>query len=160
MYTIEQCLRMDLRARQFRSMLEQVVNMMELVNVLGFSPSQIVFDPKQVYVAQGLRLKFVYLPVTGYQSEDRGVLDLLIYLTSYARFENAKNYRDSMKILDYLRRQTVFSLIDLKSFLGMDENYSRQETSEGLIAKPLGVPSGKLVRDFITESGGGGGLDS
>jgi hypothetical protein len=93
--------------------------------------------------------------VTGYESEDRGVLGLLINLAGNARIADPAGQGYAAASLDYFRRQATFSLIDLKHYLGMSSPVTVATSSSEPVARPLRRPSGNLVRDFVAESKGG-----
>jgi hypothetical protein len=150
-YTLKATMELELNAQLLQSLLAQVVMMFEECATLGFSTRNVMFDVDNVYVAQGLVLKFVYLPVSGYQGEDRAVLEFLVYLASNARIADEAGRLYAASVVDYLKRQAIFSLIDLKQYLGMEAVGERSVVFNRLTPSAVRHPSRVLMRDFVTE---------
>jgi hypothetical protein len=134
--------------------LQQVVKMLDGCVAKGYLPENVFLEPERVFIDTDLsRLKFIYLPVTGYQAEDRQLLNFLITLVGKIQPKNREAALFIATLLDYLKKQEVFSLIKLKSFLGMDESAAHPKASPcNVMGQPKSAPtSQELFRDFIRE---------
>jgi hypothetical protein len=151
-YSLTDFLKYALSYKHIAVLLRQVVRMLDTCTAKGFLSSNICFDAQYVYLgSKDLRLKFIYLPVTGLQPEDRLLLKFLIHLVSNAQPKDDEAARYIVQVLDYFRRQEVFSLIKLKSFLKMDHNHQTPVLNKNTMEAPDTINTGELYRDFVTE---------
>lgn len=111
-------LKAELSLPQFRSMLEDVRASVEWCSAEGLEATRLFFDHRHVYLdAHGNRLCFAYLPAQGLPVDRSTAMDLLRYIADRTSFVCEENDVDAASLLDYLKRQTVFSAIDFKLFL-------------------------------------------
>ncbi|MDR2109581.1 MAG: DUF6382 domain-containing protein [Coriobacteriales bacterium] len=181
LYSLEDYLSWGISARRLNNLMAQIVRMFTLCEGRGFYTSNILLDIKYCYVyAQANLLKFVYLPINGYASEDRALQDFLLALTEAAQPKNSEAARYQAKLLDFLRRMDVFSLFKLKGFIepleGGEDVFSVAAVTSGEMQKlvtrgasrplraRLGSEYGSLLgndgrddnyRDFVHEITGG-----
>jgi len=137
--------------------------MLEALSINAMPERNIIFDPTSVFVRlEDLSLQFVYLPLDSRPINDRAVLDLLSYLAAHVRFvvEDDRQYVE--KLTDYIKRQNIFSLVDLKAFLGLDTSFGRNaaasqplvDLSDENITQIETRSKRRVGRDFVTDASG------
>lgn len=111
-------LKAELSLPQFRSMLEDVRASVAWCSAEGLDATRLFFDHQHVYLdTRSNRLCFAYLPAHGLPADRATAMDLLRFIADRASFVCKENDVDAASLLDYLKRQTVFSAIDFKLFL-------------------------------------------
>jgi hypothetical protein len=148
---------------QFHLLLRQIVELLEALGQEGMPERNIIFESNRVYASMdSLTLLFLYLPLDNQPVNGRAILDLLLFLAGNARFvdEGGKAYSDTL--LDFLKRQRVFSLVDLKAHLGLSAHagvdsgslVSSGGSPEARNVLPVARPKQRAMRDFVTEGSG------
>jgi hypothetical protein len=153
-YPLSAYLNYALSRRTIAGSLQQVVKMLDGCVAKGYLPGNVFLDPERVFIDSNLsRLKFIYLPVTGYQAEDRQLLNFLISLVGRTQPKNEDAAVFIAALLDYLKKQEVFSLIKLKSVLGMDDREAGLKAGAPNVMRAPEITSNSqnLFRDFIRE---------
>lgn len=118
MVPLETFLKADLSLPQFRSMLDDVIGSFEWCADRGLDPARLLFEQHFLRLdARSDRLAFAYVPALGLPADRATAMDLLIYIAEHASFVCGENEADAASLLDYLRRQTVFSAVEFKTFL-------------------------------------------
>lgn len=118
MVPLETFLKADLSLPQFRSMLDDVIGSFEWCAAQGLDPARLLFEQHFLRLdARSDRLAFAYVPALGLPADRATAMDLLIYIAEHASFVCGENEADAASLLDYLRRQTVFSAVEFKTFL-------------------------------------------
>lgn len=111
-------LKAELSLPQFRSMLEGVLASAEWCSAEGLDATRLFFDRQHLYLdAHSNRLCFAYLPAQGLPADRATAMDLLRFIADRASFVCKENQVDAAALLDYLKRQAVFSAVDFKQFL-------------------------------------------
>ncbi|MDR2196572.1 MAG: DUF6382 domain-containing protein [Coriobacteriales bacterium] len=151
-YPLDTFLAQGFSAEQVAILLQQVVRMFDACAAKELLPGNICFDKQYVYVgSQDIRLKFIYLPVSKLQTEGASLLDFLTYLVGNAQPQDDVAARYAFRVLDYLRRQDVFSFVTFKSFLGLDGTENPPGAASNTMKEPnVGAPR-KCYRDFVLE---------
>lgn len=118
---LETFLAAEISLAQFKSMLEDVLEVFGTCGELGLDPTRIDFDPGSVRLsATDNHLAFAYLPVHGLREDRATAKALLMHVALQARFVCEENHGAAERLADYLERQTVFSAVDFRKFLGAD----------------------------------------
>jgi hypothetical protein len=144
--------------RHIALLFKQAVRMLDTCFEEGLLLGNVCFDTQRVYVgSKDSRLKFIYLPVTGLQSEDRSLLGFLTYIASTAQPKDDAAARYARGVLDYLRRQEVFSFVKFKSFLESDGTADPPLIKSNTMREPDALDTEKLYRDFVLEQEKGRG---
>lgn len=115
---VEVYLRADIALSQFRSLLEDVADALEACTALDLDPTRLLFSQGAVRIgAEGDRVLFAYVPADGLPSDRDTVRDLLLRVAEGVSFVCEADRQDAASLLDYLRRNAVFSALDFKGFL-------------------------------------------
>ena len=115
---LEDYLQWGLSAKHINYLISQIVRMFTLCEDYGFQAQNIFLNIKYSFIyAESNLLKFIYLPVNGYKSDDCALLDFLLALAETVVPEDYRAQCYQAKLLDFLRRQEVFSLFKLKQFI-------------------------------------------
>ncbi|MCL1880524.1 MAG: FHA domain-containing protein [Actinomycetia bacterium] len=104
---------------QLQSLLQSVVTVLDTVATAGLAGENLIMDEGYVYVDEDAIAHFVYLPLNNAGIKERTVLDLLIHIVSHARFMTEESHVYAERALGYLEKQTMFSLAEIKLFLGV-----------------------------------------
>jgi hypothetical protein len=152
--TLRQALDSGLSFSQVYTLLKGAIWTLETCVSLGMPTQNIDFDPLRVWVRPAdLQPLFIYLPLQNYQPGAYDIRALLLLVVSESRPADATERAQSVSLLNHLKQQSLFSLIDLKDFLGLGGKQgvpiSGRLTTGSKIAKPL-----RRVRDFVQEGNG------
>lgn len=158
MIPLETYLEAELSLLQFRAMLDDVINVMEACAEHGLDTARLVLDPKLVRLnADTNRMAFAYVPVNGLPDGRETAMDLLTFIAQRASFVCQENTHDAEMLLDYLKRQTVFSSIEFKTFLESTAFRKGASTSFAIPAAPLDKPVEPVAHkayDFVKAQSG------
>lgn len=139
---------------QFCSLLENVVEAVEACSNHGLSYTNILFDSEHVYLdTKTSKILFAYIPASGLSGKRAHIIDLLQFLAAKASFVCEENNVYAQELIDFLHRQTVFSLIDLKDFLGKKTLEKRGSDDSGSLES---IPKKTVAKtyDFLKEQAG------
>jgi hypothetical protein len=158
--TLRQALDGGLSFLQVSVMLKGAISTLESCVSLGMPTQNIDFDPSRVLLRPAdLRLMFIYLPLQNYQPGAYDIRSLLLLVVAESKPADANERAQSVNLLNHLKQQSLFSLIDLKDFLGLGGKRgirtSERLTTGSKIAKPP-----RRVRDFVHEGGAAAGAAS
>lgn len=118
MVPLETYLKAQLSLSQFRAMLDDVTGCFERCAANGLDPTRLLFDHALMRLdATSSRLRFAYLPAQGLPGDRDTAMDLLRFISEHALFVCDDNDADAVSLLDYLRRQTVFSAVEFRELL-------------------------------------------
>jgi hypothetical protein len=146
--------------QQFKSFLMQIAAMLETVSREGMLEKNVLLDPGHVFArVDDSTLKFLYTPVGGTSVQDKAALDLLRFIASNTQFVIEEDTEYARDFLDFLNLQSVFSLVELKAFLGMNqkgsiENAPAPSTLSTLSTRTTLPKRRQGGRDFVTEQSG------
>jgi len=161
--TLKTLLEAKISLAQFDLLLKQVVMMLEALNLNDLPERNIVFDPVRIFACiDDFSLRFVYLPLDSQPVNEHAVFDLLLYMAQNARFDIEADRQNTERLTDYIKRQSVFSLVDLKAFLGMGTLGGRVSNAYPLtenghdesIALIASQAKRWVGRDFVTDASG------
>ncbi|MCL2529360.1 MAG: FHA domain-containing protein [Coriobacteriia bacterium] len=139
--------------KQFESIITQLVSALDSISTGSLSQKNLLLEPSHVFIkAEGTELRLAYLPLTSREVNDRAVLNLLLELAQGARFITEEAREDARKFLDFLKQQSVFSVIEMQAYFGMRSTLPDTKHSQSL-EKPAAT-SGVLGRDFVSEGSG------
>lgn len=124
---------------QFRALMTDVAHAVEVCASMGFSYTEFIFDSGSVYIdAETNHLRLAYVPVAHSTHKRATVIDLLRFIAINAAFVCREDQSCSESLLDFIKRQTVFSLIELKAFIDSGE-LKRGTGSRGSTASSLDI---------------------
>jgi hypothetical protein len=154
---LRQAMDAGLSFSQVYTLLKGIISTLETCVSLGMPTQNIDFDPSRVLIRPvDLQPMFIYVPLQNYQPDAYDVRSLLLLVVSQSRPANEAEQAQIANLLNHLKQQSLFSLIDLKDFLGLGGKrglpISGRLTTGSRIAKPL-----RRVRDFVSENSGVGG---
>lgn len=130
----------ELSREQFRLLMIDIVETVEACERNGFSYTELIFDHSFVYMdAETNHLCFAYMPATVPSNKRANIIDLLRFIATRTRFICKEDSACSEDLLDFLKRQTIFSLVDFKAFLGLQETLGAR--SDLNLQEPLGARS-------------------
>jgi hypothetical protein len=137
---------------QFKSLIESLLTALETVSTSGLAEKNLLLSPEYVYVDEDASIHLAYLPLSGLVANERSVLELLGYVTVNTMFVNDENKQYAADILSYIRRQQVFSLVEVKAFLNLTPVASQAQNgqAEQLFERPKAFSG----RDFVSEATG------
>ena len=149
-------LKAALSLSQFHALLDDVVDSFEVCGRLGLDPGRMLCDPAHVRLdANGNRVSFAYLPVQGLASDRATTMDLLRHIAERASFVCEEDQREADALLDYLKRQTVFSAVEFKEFVrGGAANASANRAAGENKAEESGKTTLKATYDFVRSQSG------
>lgn len=123
----------DLSLAQFRALLTELAYAVELCTSKGFSYTELLFDSDNVYVnAECNHLQLAFVPASIPASKRASINDLLRFIAQKTKFVRAEDKPCSEALLDFIKRQTIFSLVDFRSFL--DSGELKRSTGEAVSA--------------------------
>lgn len=151
---VEVYLRADIALSQFRSLLEDVADALEACTALDLDPTRLLFSQGAVRIgAEGDRVLFAYVPADGLPSDRDTVRDLLLRVAEGVSFVCEADRQDAASLLDYLRRNAVFSALDFKGFLASTAfGRSGADASDALPAAAPKAATGTY--DFVKAQSG------
>jgi len=147
---------------QFRSLLNQIAMLLDALTLNDMPEKNVLFEPENIYTRlEDFSLQFIYLPLDSQPVKERAVLDLLTYLAHGASFVIEEDKRSADDFMDFIKRQSVFSLVDLKTYLGINDPLTRTTGPMGTPAtaapvdnnavQPTLRPRRRTGRDFVSE---------
>ncbi|MDR0308717.1 MAG: DUF6382 domain-containing protein, partial [Coriobacteriales bacterium] len=141
-----------LSVTQFQHLVTGILEVLESVYGASLQEKNLMLAKENVYVDEDARIYLAYLPLTGREASERAVLDLLAFISDNVSFVNQDNREYSAHLLDYLKKQTVFSLFETKAFLGIAASTSHKDSvhSEDIFTRVKPVRG----RDFVAEFSG------
>lgn len=116
--TLNTYLGAELSRNQFKTLMIDIVHLVEACARNGFSYTELIFDTGSVYVdAETNHIKLAYVPAVLPTSKRATISDLLRHIAVKTKFVCKDDRTCSDGLLDFLKRQTIFSLVDFKTFL-------------------------------------------
>ena len=168
-------LALGISAEQQKDLISQIIRIWNVCGERGFYAKNIHTSVDYCYVDPKSKLiKFIYLPLSGLDIEDRALHDFLIKVAESIRSTNHAGEVFAAKLLDYLRTQMVFSLFKLQQFIDPQNSslpqgvFEKRPVSGGLapqnsaddfglsrniMNKQQGI-SQEMQRDFVWEQSG------
>ena len=157
--------------QQFESIILQLVLALDAINRGNLSEKNMLLEPEYVYVkAAGTQLQLVYLPLLGREANDKAVLDLLRMYAENSHFTTAEAGEKARQFLDFLRQQSVFSVVAMQAYLnqggtgnlgqmpGATQTASTSVSAQTAIRTQGGQkrarPEVTAKRDFVSTSSG------
>lgn len=139
--------------QQFDSVVGQLIAALDDIGTGSLSEKNLLLAIEYVFIrTEDSRLKLVYLPFTGREADDRPALDLLEALAAGSRFLTEEDSEYARSFLDFLRKQSVFSVVAMQDFLGQKD---RPQASKKTEAASAGTgQTGAGGRDFVSERSG------
>jgi hypothetical protein len=139
---------------QIYALFKGAIATLETCVSLGMPTQNIDFDPLRVLVRPvDIQPMFIYLPLQNYQPGSYDVRSLLLLVVSQGKPASEVEQAQMTSLLSHLKQQSLFSLIELKDFLGLGDRrgvpISGRLTTGSQIARPL-----RRVRDFVSENTG------
>ena len=134
----------------YATLIHGLIASLESMGSSGLLTKNLLLDPKHIYLDDEHRVRFVYLPLSGLDANDRAILDLLAYIAGKARFKEMRNDHYASELLSYIKQQQVFSLVEVKSFTGMDSIVYRSPDDQ--IGKLFASQAQVAGRDFVSEA--------
>lgn len=118
---------------QFDALLADVADAVETCGNNGLTYTNMLFEDDHLYLdAESNKLHFAYVPASGIDHMRATITDLLRLIASRAVFICEEDAVQAHDLIDFLNRQTVFSLIDFKTFL-QGATLKRQGKSESAL---------------------------
>lgn len=120
--TLQTYLGAELSRDQFRALMIDVAQTVEACANNGFSYTELVFELNSVYMdPETNHMKWAFVPAALPGSKRASIQDLLRFIATKAKFVRKEDKPCSESLLDFLKRQTIFSLVDFKSFIDSGE---------------------------------------
>lgn len=139
---------------QFYSLIKNVIEAVEACSDRGLNYTNMLFDFENVYLdTEAAKILFAYVPASGLSGERAHIIDLLQFLAAEASFICEEDIDYAHDLLDFLQRQTVFSLIDLKDFLNKKALKKREDDDSGPLENTPQKGATKTY-DFLKEQAG------
>jgi hypothetical protein len=147
-------LKTKLSLGQWRSLLEQFVWMLDAIHSKGFQDRNLLLDLEFVYMrVDDFAIQFVYLPLTERAPNERALVTFLTSVAQKAMFLLDEDQGQAESLINFLKLQSVFSLVDLKNYLGISTSASGRLINEPGTVRALRQKN-RSGRDFITENNG------
>lgn len=140
----------ELSLEQYHDLLLDVIALAELCQSHELSLDNVAFEVMYVYFDPSVNgLRFIYVPANEIKTPHGDVNEFLTYVAENASFVCAEDKVHAEKLLDFLNRQKVFSLIDFKQFVDEDRGIlsQRKSTASGPLmgnTNSKGLSSGNL----------------
>jgi hypothetical protein len=144
---LRQALDSGLSFPQVYTLFKGSISTLETCVSLGMPIQNIDFDPSRVWVRPAdLQPMFIYMPVQNYQPDAHDVRSLLLFVVSQSRPANEVEQTLAASLLDHLKQQSLFSLIDLKDFLGLGSKHTASLSGQLMTGSNVAKPP-RRVRD-------------
>jgi hypothetical protein len=120
LFALRPALESGLSFSQVSMLLQGSISTLETCVSLGMPTQNIDFDPSRVWVRPAdLQPMFIYMPLQNYQPGAHDIRSLLLLVVSQSRPVDETEQAQTASLLNHLKQQSLFSLIDLKDFLGL-----------------------------------------
>ena len=147
-------LKAKLSLSQWRSMLEQFILMLDAIHVKGFQDRNLLLDLGYVYLSlDDFAIQFAYLPLAERTPNERALVAFLTSVAQQAMFLLDDDKEQAEDLINFLKLQSVFSLVDLKNYLGVSTSASGRLVSGSTSISALHQKR-RPGRDFIAENSG------
>jgi hypothetical protein len=150
LFPLRQVLDSGLSFSQISMLFKGAISMLETCVSQGMPTQNMDFDPSRVWVRPAdLQPMFIYMPLQNYQPNAHDVRSLLLLMVSQSRPVNEVEQTQTTNLINHLKQQSLFSLIDLKDFFGLGSRHTAP-VSGRLATESKVVRPPRRVRDVAS----------